>query len=146
MALIITLRKSKWLGCDYQVVPVCEILVYFVLERDLQFRSCWPVVYLDLFFVRATINRELTLRKQNVRNVIVTQAFLAHDTCLIENFFVYKEVSKPFLEKLLFVVDATLVSVVAPTNEVYSWLHLGLTRLHLRLLRLLLFYFYIHVN
>ena len=138
MALIITLRKSNGFGCDYQEVPVCDILLYFVLERDLQFRTCWPVVYLCFFSVRLTINRELTLRKQNVRNILVAQAFLAHVACLFENLFVYLKVSKANLEKLLLIVDATLVFVVAPTNEVYSWLHLGLTRLHLRLLRFLL--------
>jgi hypothetical protein len=101
------------------MVPVLEILWFLVLVADKFVRACSPVSHFFLLSFCDAFNRELTVRKQHIRDVFICQAFLAHDACLHENFFVNKESAKSFFEKLHLIVDAAFV-VVAPTNKVNS--------------------------
>jgi len=90
-----------------------------VCVRDILAGSCGPVFHLGLLSVRDTLDLKLTAGEQDVRDVVVSQACLAHDTSLFEDFLVYKKGAKSFIEVLLFVVDATS-GVVAATNKVNS--------------------------
>ena len=90
-----------------------------VCVRDILAGSCGPVFHLGLLSVRDTLDLELTTAEQDVRDVVVSQACLAHDTFLFEDFLVYKKGAKSFFKVLLFLVDATS-GVVAGTNKVNS--------------------------
>ena len=90
-----------------------------VCVRDILAGSCGPVFHLGLLSVRDTLDLKLTAGEQDVRDVVVSQACLAHDTFLFEDFLVYKKGAKSFIEVLLFVVDATS-GVFAATNKVNS--------------------------
>lgn len=90
-----------------------------VCVRDILAGSCGPVFHLGLLSVRDTLDLKLTAGEQDVRDVVVSQACLANDTYLFEDFLVYKKGAKSFFKVLLFVVDATS-GVVAGTNKVNS--------------------------
>ena len=90
-----------------------------VCVREILAGSCGPVFHLGLLSVRDTLDLKLTAGEQDVRDVVVSQVCLAHDTFLFEDFLVYKKGAKSFFKVLLFVVDATS-GVVAGTNKVNS--------------------------
>lgn len=90
-----------------------------VCERDILAGSCGPVFHLGLLSVRDTFDLKLTVREQNVQDVFVGQACLAHDACLLEDFLVDKKGAESFFEVLFCSADATF-GIAAETNKVNS--------------------------